>query len=134
MKDDQGYHLWSFQGRILKRVNLKSFLQFLWRPRPATLLSEAQQKEIKKNLKKYYPQFEAKDRMRTTRASKEMLEKRAKLREGFMEYRNKRIQDWKMLKKLRLELRNSESFFCTFSRNFDTHLLPSLFQILILMK
>lgn len=110
MKDDQGYYIWSFQGRILKRVNLKNFLQFLWRPRPPTLLSEAQQKDIKKNLKKYYSQFEAKDRVRMTRASKDLLEKRAKLREEFMEYRNKRIQDWKMLKQKRLELRNSEYF------------------------
>ncbi len=114
VKDDQGYYIWSFQGRILKRVNLKNFLQFLWRPRPQTLLTDTQQKEIKKNLKKYYPQFEAKDRMRVTRASKEMLEKRAKLREGFMEYRNKRVQDWKLLKKLRLELRNSKCFFLLF--------------------
>lgn len=105
-KDDHSYYVWSFQGRLLRRVNLKNFLQLFWRPRPQTLLSEAQQKEIKKNLKKYYPQFEAKDRLRQTRASKELLEKRAKLREEFMEWRQKRIQDYESLRIKRLELRN----------------------------
>ncbi|XP_055386757.1 eukaryotic translation initiation factor 3 subunit B [Condylostylus longicornis] len=106
VKEDTGYNMWSFQGRIVRRTMLKNFVQFLWRPRPPSLLTEAQQKEIKKNLKKYYPQFENKDRLRMTRASKELLEKRAQLREQFMEYRNKRIQEWKDQKNRRLQLRN----------------------------
>jgi translation initiation factor 3 subunit B len=106
VKEDNGYNIWSFQGRILKRIMLKNFIQFLWRPRPRTLLSDEQQKDINKNLKKYYPQFESKDRMRMTRASKELLEKRAQLREQFMEYRNKRIAEWVDQKSRRLELRN----------------------------
>lgn len=110
VKDDQGYYIWSFQGRILKRVNLKNFLQLLWRPRPASLLSEPAEKEIKKSLKKYYSTFETKDRLRLTRASKDLLEKRAKLREEFMEYRTKRIQDWHDLRSRRLELRNRKCF------------------------
>lgn len=109
IKDDQGYYIWSFQGKILRRLNLKNFLQLFWRPRPNTLLSEVQQKDIKKNLKKYYSQFENKDRLRMTRASKDLLEKRAKLREEFMEYRTKRVQEWANLRSQRLELRNSKS-------------------------
>lgn len=89
-------------------MNLKNFIHFAWRPRPPTLLTDAQQKDIKKNLKKYYAQFESKDRMRMTRASKEILEKRAKLREAFMEYRVKRIAEWESQKLLRMALRNSK--------------------------
>jgi translation initiation factor 3 subunit B len=110
-KDDHSYYMWSFQGRLIKRVALKSFLQLLWRPRPETLLSDAQEKEIRKNLKKFYPQFEAKDRLRQTRASKELLEKRAKLREEFVEYRQKRISDYDKLRSMRIELRNRKFFF-----------------------
>uniref|UniRef100_A0A6B2E9L5 Eukaryotic translation initiation factor 3 subunit B n=1 Tax=Phlebotomus kandelakii TaxID=1109342 RepID=A0A6B2E9L5_9DIPT len=106
VKEDNGYYLWNFQGRCQKRVMLKNFVQFLWRPRPSTLLTEAEQLKISKELKKYYPQFESKDRMRTTRASKEMLEKRAKLREQFNEYRNKRIAEWQSQKTRRLQMRN----------------------------
>jgi translation initiation factor 3 subunit B len=131
VKEDHGYYIWSFQGRILKRINLKNFIQFLWRPRPASLLSEEKCKEVKKNLKKYYPQFEAKDRMRLTRASKELVEKRAKLREQFEEYRAKKIVDWEDQKKRRMQLRNSEfllnvlfggfiNCFSCFSTDIDT--------------
>lgn len=45
-----------------------------------------------------------------TRASKELLEKRAKLREQFMEYRKKRITEWEEQKLQRLQLRNSKPF------------------------
>ena len=111
VKEDNGYNMWSFQGRIMKRVMLKNFIQFLWRPRPPTLLSEEQQKDVKKNLKKYYSQFESKDRMRMTRASKELLEKRAQLREQFMEYRNKRIAEWTEQKNRRMQLRNRKDIY-----------------------
>jgi len=47
--------------------------QLVWRPRPPTLLSKDQIKEIKKNLKKYSDQFNAKDKMRLSRASKELV-------------------------------------------------------------
>lgn len=107
VKEDHGYYIWSFQGRILKRVNLKNFILFLWRPRPPTLLSDEKQKEIRKNLKKYYAQFESKDRVRMTRASKELLEKRAKLREQFVEYRSKRVSEWEEQKYRRMQLRNN---------------------------
>lgn len=107
VKEDHGYHIWSFQGKILKRVNLKNFILFLWRPRPPTLLSDEKQKEIRKNLKKYYAQFESKDRIRMTRASKELLEKRAKLREQFVEYRTKRVSEWEEQKYRRMQLRNN---------------------------
>ena len=102
---DNGYWIWTFQGRILKRVNLNAFNQLLWRPRPPTLLTAEQIKEIKKNLKKYSAQFESKDRMRLTRASKELIEKRCLLMKAFEEYRTKRIEEWNNQKKRRLELR-----------------------------
>nr|XP_003702862.1 PREDICTED: eukaryotic translation initiation factor 3 subunit B [Megachile rotundata]XP_012139853.1 PREDICTED: eukaryotic translation initiation factor 3 subunit B [Megachile rotundata]XP_012139854.1 PREDICTED: eukaryotic translation initiation factor 3 subunit B [Megachile rotundata] len=103
---DNGYWIWTFQGRILKRVNLNQFNQLLWRPRPPTLLTAEQIKEIKKNLKKYSAQFESKDRMRLTRASKELIEKRCTAMKAFEEYRSKRVQEWNNQKKRRLELRN----------------------------
>lgn len=70
-----------------------------------------QQKEIKKNLKKYYAQFESKDRMRQSKASKELIEKRAALMEKFNEYREKRIMEYNDTKTRRLALRNSKFSF-----------------------
>ena len=45
--------------------------------------------------------------MRITRASKEILEKREKLREAFMEYKAKRVIEWDNQRPLRLALRNN---------------------------
>lgn len=63
--------------------------------------------------------------MRMTRASKELLEKRAKLREQFMEYRNKRITEWEEQKLQRLQLRNSKCLlFCAFMNENPKSFLP----------
>lgn len=67
---DTGYWMWSFQGKIIRRNNSNSFCEFKWRPRPPTLLTEGKLKDIKKSLKKYTLQFEQKDRIRLTKASK----------------------------------------------------------------
>ncbi|XP_017782495.1 PREDICTED: eukaryotic translation initiation factor 3 subunit B [Nicrophorus vespilloides] len=106
-KVDTGYWIWSFQGKILKRINQEKFAQLLWRPRPNTLLTDQMQKDIKKNLKKYYAQFESKDRMRQTRASKELIEKRAALMERFNEYRKSKNDEYIENKPKRLALRNN---------------------------
>ncbi|CAH0723203.1 unnamed protein product, partial [Brenthis ino] len=105
-KMDCGYFLWSFQGKILRRVMKEGFAQFLWRPRPPTLLSEKQQKEIKKNLKKYYSQFESKDRMRSSKASKELVAKRTEQMKKYVEYREQKTREWAEQKPRRLELRD----------------------------
>ncbi|XP_045448448.1 eukaryotic translation initiation factor 3 subunit B [Melitaea cinxia] len=105
-KMDCGYYLWSFQGKIIRRVNKEGFAQFLWRPRPPTLLSEKQQKDIKKNLKKYYSQFESKDRMRSSKASKELVAKRTEQMKKYIEYREMKTREWAEQKPRRLELRN----------------------------
>lgn len=127
-----GYWIWSFQGKILKRINLDSFAQLLWRPRPSTLLTMEHQKEIKKNLKKYYAQFESKDRMRQSKASKELVEKRASLMQKFNSYRQKRIEEYDSQKPRRLTLRNSKGFaFCTRFR-YLLIILYFFFQMLIL--
>lgn len=128
IKEDNGYNMWSFQGKVMKRVMLKHFSQYLWRPRPPTLLTEQQQKEIKKNLKKYYPQFEQKDRLRMTRASKELLEKRATLREQFMEYRTKRIEEWKEQKQARMALRNRKWIYNQLSYLYSKYLFNFFFK------
>ena len=45
--------------------------------------TEEQKKDIKKNMKKYQAQFELKDRMSQSKASKEMIEKRRKMKTDF---------------------------------------------------
>jgi len=94
------------------------FCQFLWRPRPPSLLSDDQRKEIKKNMKKYQTQFELKDRMSQSKASKEMVEKRRKLKQDFDAWREQAREDYEAGKAWRIATRNG----------FDTDNLTSNIQ------
>jgi len=104
-KVDNAYWIWNFQGKVLKRSSVEKFCQMVWRPRPRTLLSKEQTKEIKKNLKKYSEQFSAKDKMRQNRASKELMGKRQALADAFAEFRAIKEQEFAETMAKRLELR-----------------------------
>jgi len=104
-KVDNAYWLWNFQGKILKRSSVEKFCQLCWRPRPPTLLSKEQQRDIKKNLKKFSVQFDTKDKMKLSRASKELVEKRKAMMASFQEYRDKRVAEYEASLDLRKELR-----------------------------
>uniref|UniRef100_A0A1B6CLP7 Eukaryotic translation initiation factor 3 subunit B n=1 Tax=Clastoptera arizonana TaxID=38151 RepID=A0A1B6CLP7_9HEMI len=106
-KIDAGYFMWTFQGKIIRRVNFEGFSSFTWRPRPPTPLTLEQQKEIKKNLKKYSSQFESKDRMRVNKASKELIEKRKQLMKEFEDIRKEQLEVWQKQKSQRILLRNN---------------------------
>uniref|UniRef100_UPI00358FACB8 eukaryotic translation initiation factor 3 subunit B-like n=1 Tax=Myxine glutinosa TaxID=7769 RepID=UPI00358FACB8 len=104
-KVDNGYWVWTFQGRLLQKRPMDRFCQLLWRPCPQTLLSADQIKEIKKDQKKYHKLFEQKDRMMQYRASKDLVEKRRKLRDDFKTYRKDVQKLFNEQKSLRMELR-----------------------------
>ncbi|KAK2557121.1 Eukaryotic translation initiation factor 3 subunit B [Acropora cervicornis] len=82
-KVDNGYYIWSFQGKLLQRHTLDQFCSLLWRPRPPSLLSEEDLKNIRKDIKKYQRLFEAKDRMSQSRASKELIDRRRRKMKDF---------------------------------------------------
>ncbi|CAG2167862.1 unnamed protein product [Oppiella nova] len=107
-KVDNAYWLWSFQGRLIRKHSLDRFCQLLWRPRPATLLTDDKIKEIRKNLKKYSAQFDIKDRMALSKVSKDMLEKRRSLMSDFQTIRQRNELLFNSTKKRRLELREAD--------------------------
>uniref|UniRef100_A0A8C5E874 Eukaryotic translation initiation factor 3 subunit B n=1 Tax=Gouania willdenowi TaxID=441366 RepID=A0A8C5E874_GOUWI len=104
-KVDNAYWLWTFQGRLLQKNNKDRFCQLLWRPRPPTLLSADQIKNIKKDLKKYSKIFEQKDRLSQSKASKELVDKRRTMMEEYHRYRETAQQVYQEQKTIRLELR-----------------------------
>lgn len=104
-RGDNNFWFWTFQGRLIRKVNVDAFCQFLWRPRPPTLLTEAKINEIKKNLKKYSPQFELKDKAAMSRISEEILAKRKQLMESFKAYRERREKEYQATLAKRAKLR-----------------------------
>jgi translation initiation factor 3 subunit B len=81
---DNGYIIWSFQGKQLYQQSFETFYQFLWRPRER-LLSKPEIRKVKKNLKKYEEQFDKADRERQRalylEETKGKRSERAKIRE-----------------------------------------------------
>merc|ERR1719244_336675 len=104
-KVDNGYFIWSFQGRILQRHQLDQFCSFIWRPRPPTLLKADDIAKIKKDLKKYSKQFELKDKSTQSKASKELIEKRRSLFTEFASVRNRHKSQFEEMKEARMMLR-----------------------------
>lgn len=105
-KTDNAYWLWTFQGRILRKVNMDRFCQLTWRPRPPSLLTEEKLKEIRKNFKKYSEQFDLKDKASLSKASKEVTEKRKRLLEDFRALQERKTQEYNSMRDIRLQLRD----------------------------
>ena len=58
---DNGYIMWTFQGKQLSQQSYETFYQFQWRPR-ATLLTKGEKTKVVKNLKKYEREFDKADK------------------------------------------------------------------------
>ncbi|GAA5854670.1 hypothetical protein JCM8547_004930 [Rhodosporidiobolus lusitaniae] len=76
---ESGYQIWDFKGALVQEGKLDKFKQLLWRPRPPTLLSAAEQKKIRKNLRDYSRQFEEQDQLEAANENTELVEKRTRL-------------------------------------------------------
>jgi len=89
---ENGYKLWTFQGAPMYEIQKPEFYQFMWRPRPALLLSPEKQEDIKRNLKTYASKFDAREKQlklkRKRKQYNERMEKFSKWRK-FEDLRNK---------------------------------------------
>ena len=92
---DNGYILWSFQGKQIYQQSFETFYQFQWRPR-AKLLSKTEVQKVKKDLKKYEKQFEKADKERARAAyleeTKGKRQERKKIRDILANIKNLRRQ------------------------------------------
>eukprot|EP00252_Welwitschia_mirabilis_P007655 TRINITY_DN1925_c0_g2_i1.p1 TRINITY_DN1925_c0_g2~~TRINITY_DN1925_c0_g2_i1.p1 ORF type:complete len:719 (+),score=135.17 TRINITY_DN1925_c0_g2_i1:149-2305(+) len=105
---ENGFNIWSFNGKLLYRISRDHFFQFSWRPRPPTLLSPEKEEEIVKNLKKYSKKYEAEDQDVSLLLSEQDREKRKRLQEEWHDW----VNGWKRLheeeKLVRQQLRDGE--------------------------
>jgi len=56
-QSENGYIIWSFKGDQLNKLMKDKFYQFLWRPRPPSLLPPEKEEEIKSKLKDYTKKY-----------------------------------------------------------------------------
>lgn len=86
---ENGYALWDFRGQELQKHILDRFKQFLWRPRPRTLVSKEQQKTIRRNLREYSRKFDEVDAAEESSASTELVALRRRLVDEWGAWRGK---------------------------------------------
>lgn len=84
---ENGYHLYDFRGELLREEHLDKFKSLAWRPRPATLLTKEEQKQIRKNLREYSRVFEEEDAQRITGANQEVVERRREALAEWLDFR-----------------------------------------------
>ncbi|XAR54069.1 hypothetical protein NMG60_11029069 [Bertholletia excelsa] len=90
---ENGFNIWSFNGKLLYRILKDHFFQFLWRPRPPSFLSPEKEEEIAKNLKKYSKKYEAEDQDVSLLLSEQDREKRKMLKDEWDRW----VDEWKKL-------------------------------------
>jgi len=81
---DNGFNLWTFQGKQLFQQSFETFYQFQWRPRER-LLSSKKIEEVHQNIKKYEKEFEKADRDRMRALHLEETKEKRQLRSLFRE-------------------------------------------------
>lgn len=98
---ENGYHLYDFKGTQLREEHVDRFKQWLWRPRPPTLLSKEEQKTIRKNLRVYSHGFDEEDQYELDTANQAIVETRRRLLDEWLAWR---VQVEEDLRADRLEL------------------------------
>lgn len=90
---ENGYHLYDFKGDLLREEHMDKFKQFTWRPRPPTLLSRDEQKQIRKNLREYSKDFDEQDRIEEDKERGAVVEERRRLLSEWLAWRERERQD-----------------------------------------
>src|SRR5450432_484547 len=84
---ENGYHLYDFKGEQLREEPVEKFKQWVWRPRPPSLLSKEEQKQIRKNLREYSRVFDQEDADRGASADLAVVEHRRRLLDEWLSWR-----------------------------------------------
>lgn len=90
---ENGYHLYTFAGQLLREEPLEAFKQWAWRPRPDRLLSKEEMKAVRKNLREYSRQFDELDAAKKSSANKAVVEARRRMLEEWLAWRERTEDD-----------------------------------------
>jgi len=105
---ENGYNLYSFQGKPLRHVLKDKFYQLLWRPRPPSLLPKERQEYIKKNINQYAQAFKKYDAEILAKQEAALQAQREVLRKNFEQYLQVKEKQYQQQADARRELRGGE--------------------------
>jgi len=103
-RNDNGYVIWTMFGKELCRVSVDMLYQFSWRPRPPSLLSAKQEKEVKKTLKTRREAYEREDKDLKDSVSSGKAARRKEQRDAYYAFHNEAIQQLEDEKEKRLKV------------------------------
>jgi translation initiation factor 3 subunit B len=90
---ENGYHLYTFSGQLLREEPIDQFKQWAWRPRPERLLSKEEMKNVRKNLREYSRAFEEADVAKKSSADKAVVDQRRRLLEEWVLWRERTVEE-----------------------------------------
>lgn len=91
-KMENGYKIYNVAGTLIKEEIIANFKNFAWRPRPESLLSNAEKKRVRKNLREWSAQFEEQDAMEADSAMRDLILRQRELLKEWHEYRESTSQ------------------------------------------
>mmetsp|Transcript_18275 Transcript_18275/g.61120 ORF Transcript_18275/g.61120 Transcript_18275/m.61120 type:complete len:686 (-) Transcript_18275:133-2190(-) len=107
-QSENGYSLWSSQGKLLGRYLKDKFYQLMWRPRPPSLLTEEEERDVRKNLRDFSKRYEAED-LRIKHADEiARLEERKRMKDDFYALVAAKRDKWRAAQPERVALRNGQ--------------------------
>ncbi|KAK3073553.1 Translation initiation factor 3 subunit b [Teratosphaeriaceae sp. CCFEE 6253] len=90
---ENGYHLYTFSGHLLREEPIDQFKQWSWRPRPERLLSKDEMKNVRKNLREYSKSFEEADNAKRSSADKAVVDARRRQLEEWVAWRERVLEE-----------------------------------------
>ncbi|KAF5831983.1 eukaryotic initiation factor [Dunaliella salina] len=89
---ENGFNLWSFQGKLLYQQSRERLFQFSWRPRLPSLLPPERDAEILKNLKQYSKRYDEEDEALLMQADADVLQERQRMADEWKAFCDKRAE------------------------------------------
>lgn len=106
---ENSYYIWTFYGKLIQSVSKEKFYQLHWRPRPQSLLTDEQEKDIKVNLKSISKRMDVLDSKENELAKESLAKQRRELKEQWVRYLEDNRKAWDENRNKREKLRGYPS-------------------------
>mmetsp|Transcript_26880 Transcript_26880/g.43881 ORF Transcript_26880/g.43881 Transcript_26880/m.43881 type:complete len:667 (-) Transcript_26880:280-2280(-) len=103
---ENGFLIWTFQGKQVHKLMRDRFYQLLWRPRPPSLLPPEKEKYIRKNLHEYSKKYATEDEQRRENIATDAAKERQQVSEAWSAWARKKAEEYAEEKEARKAIRD----------------------------